>query len=722
VPAADRSGNGKVNDAKLDPRRLVRTLRIIGVASGLGARDRRCETGPDALRGAKLIARLQARGFKAAWAEMLRPAAVEEDVHKAVAATCRRLAQQVEGIVRGGAFPIVLGGDHSCAIGTWKGVVNALAPRGALGLLWVDAHMDAHTPQTSPSGALHGMPLACLLGHGDAALTAIAGGAKLDPAHVCLVGVRSFEAGEAELLKKHGVRVYFMQDIAQRGLEAVMRAAIEHVQRGTAGFGVTIDLDALDPSDAPGVGTPVPGGIAVAELTAALTQLAHHPRFSAVEIVEYNPQRDRHAATAGLVGDILDALLSGQRSLRFSSSLADLELQWGAHHYDPLPVVLVRGEGAYLWDEDGCRYVDMMSAYSAVSHGHCHPRLTRALADQARTLAVTSRSYFNNQLPRFLERLCQLTGQDLALPANTGLEAVEAALKAARKWGHKVKGIPADQAEIIACAGNFHGRSIAILAMSSEPQYRDGFGPYPPGFRCIPYGDARALERAIRPNTAAFLVEPIQAEGGIIVPPAGYLAECARICRARNVLLLCDEIQTGLGRTGRLLACDHEGVRPDGLVLGKALGGGLYPVSAFLARREVMEVFTPGDHGSTFGGNPLAAAVALEALDVILEEDFAGRAARLGDYLLAALRAIDSPLIREVRGRGLLTGIELDTTLVPARTVCMHLAANGVLTKDTHGTVVRFTPPLVITDEQLDEALAGIRATFAEIGSGRATG
>jgi len=711
-----------MDEAKFDPHRFARSLQILGVASGLGAQDRRCETGPDALRGAKLVARLHARGLKAAWADMLRPAAGEGDVRKAVAGTCRRLAQRVEGIVRDGGFPIVLGGDHSCAIGTWKGVVNALRPHGAAGLIWVDAHMDAHTPQTSPSGALHGMPLACLLGHGDAALTAIAGGVRLDPAHICLVGVRSFEAGEAELIRERGVRVYYMQDIAQRGLEAVMREAIDHVERGTAGFGVTIDLDALDPRDAPGVGTPVPGGIAVGELTAALTQLAHQPGLTAVEIVEYNPQRDRYAATAGLVADILDSLLSGQRSLRFSSSLVDLEQYWGAHHYDPLPVVLVRGEGAYLWDEDGRRYVDMMSAYSAVSHGHCHPRLTRALEQQARTLAVTSRNYYNDQLPRLLERLCRLTGQDMALPANTGLEAVEAALKAARKWGYKVKGIAPEQAEIIACEGNFHGRSIAILAMSSEAQYRDGFGPYPRGFRLIPYGDARALERAINSNTAAFLVEPIQAEGGIVVPPAGYLAECARICRARDVLLLCDEIQTGLGRTGRLLASEHEGVRPDGLILGKALGGGLYPVSAFLARHEVMDVFTPGDHGSTFGGNPLAAAIGLEALDVILEEDFAGRAARLGEHLLASLRAIESPLIRDVRGKGLLTGIELDTSLLPARTFCMRLAANGVLTKDTHDTVVRFTPPLVITDEQLEEALAAIRATFAEIGSGRAAG
>ncbi|HXF65119.1 MAG TPA: ornithine--oxo-acid transaminase [Burkholderiales bacterium] len=411
-------------------------------------------------------------------------------------------------------------------------------------------------------------------------------------------------------------------------------------------------------------------------------------------------------------------MLTGQRSLRFSSSAADLEHQYSAQHYDPLPVVLVRGEGACLWDENGRRYIDMMSAHSAASHGHCHPRLARALAEQARTLALTSRNYYNDRLPQFLARLCELTGQDMALPANTGVEAVEVALKAARKWGYQVKGIPPERAEIIACEGNFHGRSIAALALSGEPQYREGFGPYPPGFKRVPYGDAAALARAITPHTAAFLVEPIQGEAGIIVPPAGYLAECARICSQRDVLLICDEIQTGLGRTGRLLACEHEGVRPDGLTLGKALGGGLYPVSAFLARRDVMEVFGPGDHGSTYAGNPLAAAVALEALNLAVEEDFAGRAARLGERLLAELRAIENPLVREVRGRGLMIGLEIDPALMPARALCERLLAHGVLTKETHGSVLRLTPPLTITQEQLEEALAAIRAALAEAASG----
>jgi ornithine--oxo-acid transaminase len=395
-----------------------------------------------------------------------------------------------------------------------------------------------------------------------------------------------------------------------------------------------------------------------------------------------------------------------------------LEQRYGACNYDPAPLVVVRGRGAHLWDDRGRRYIDMMSAYSAVSHGHCHPRLTRVLSEQARTLTVTSRAYYNNRLPLFLKKLCEITGFDMALPVNTGLEAVEAALKAARKWGHKVKGIPEDQAEIIACEGNFHGRSIAILAMSSESQYRDGFGPFPPGFKRVPYGDAAALERAITPHTAAFLIEPLQGEAGIVVPPAGYLAACARICRAHDVLLICDEVQTGLGRTGRILATEHEGVRPDGVILGKALGGGVLPVSAFLARRGVMAVFTPGDHGSTFGGNPLAAAVGLEALTVLEEERLPERAAELGRYLLAQLRAIRSPLICEVRGKGLLIGVEIDPALTSAHAVCEKLLEHGILSKDTHHTVVRFAPPLVITQEEIDVAFEAICKTFVELEAG----
>ena len=399
-----------------------------------------------------------------------------------------------------------------------------------------------------------------------------------------------------------------------------------------------------------------------------------------------------------------------------------LEQRYGAHNYEPLPVVLVRGEGVHVWDERGRRYIDMMSAYSAVSHGHAHPRIVAALRAQAGKLSVTSRAYYNDRLPRLLQRLCDITGQDLALPSNTGLEAVEGALKAARKWGAKVKGIAEDRVGVIACRGNFHGRSIAILAMSTEAQYRDGFGPFPPGFSTIPYGDADALERAITSDTAAFLVEPIQGEAGIIVPPPGYLARCARICREHNVLLICDEVQTGLGRTGRMLASEHEGVKPDGVILGKALGGGVLAVSAFAARRDVLGVFTPGDHGSTFGGNPLASAVALEALAVLEEERLPQRAAELGEYFLAKLRAADLPLVREIRGKGLLIGVEIDASRASAHAVCERLLAHGVLSKDTHETVVRLAPPLVVTRDDLDEALEALRATLSEIADERPAG
>ena len=698
---------------------LAKPVEIIGVACGEGARIKGCEAGADAVRAGGLVSRLQTRGLSAAWRETIHPgrAGCDEPL-QAVESVCRRLAQRTRAIVAHGGLPVVVGGDHSCAIGTWKGVASALRTRGPLGLIWIDAHMDAHTPQTTPSGALHGMPLACLFGHGDPRLTALGGGIALQPQYVCLIGVRHYETSEATLLRQLGVRIYYMYEVARRGLAAVLREALAIATTGTAGFGITIDLDALDPRDAPGVNTPVADGIRSMGLAAALECVTAHPALAAIEIAEYNPERDQDGRTAGTVAQLLDAMLIGPEQAAGATTLIEFETHYGAHNYDPLPVVLTRGEGAYLWDESGRRYLDMMSAYSAVSHGHCHPRIVKAMTEQAQRLAVTSRVYHNDRLPLFLKRLCEISGQDLALPANTGLEAVEAALKAARKWGHKVKHIPEDRAEIIACDGNFHGRSIAIIAMSSEPQYRDGFGPYPPGFVRIPYGDAWALERAITPHTAAFLVEPIQGEAGIVVPPRGYLAACAEICRRHNVLLICDEVQTGLGRTGRLFACEHEGVRPDGLVLGKALGGGLLPVSAFLARREVMEVFTPGDHGSTFGGNPLAAAVGLAAIEVLLEEKFAQRAAELGDYMLKELRALKSPLIREVRGRGLLIGVEFNPALASARTVCEKLLQHGVLSKDTHETVVRFAPPLIVTRAQLDCALAALRTTLAELEAG----
>lgn len=396
-------------------------------------------------------------------------------------------------------------------------------------------------------------------------------------------------------------------------------------------------------------------------------------------------------------------------------SLIALEQHYCAHNYDPLPVVLKRGQGVWLWDTEGKRYLDMMSAYSAVSFGHSHPRLVAALTAQAQKLAVTSRAYYSDQLGPFLQLLCEMTGMARALPMNTGAEGVETALKAARKWGYKLKGIPEGQAEIIVCNGNFAGRTTTIVGFSSEAQYRDGFGPFAPGFVTVPYGDVQALEQAITPHTAAFVVEPIQGEAGIVVPPEGYLAACREICSRHRVLLICDEVQTGLGRTGRLLACEHEGVRPDGLVLGKALGGGLLPVSAFLANEEVMGVFHPGDHGSTFGGNALAAAVGRASLELLRDAKLSEQANRLGRHMMEGLLAIRHPAIREVRGKGLLIGMELDAGIVSARSFCEHLMQLGILSKDTHGTVVRFAPPLVITEEEMERALATISRAFATL-------
>lgn len=396
------------------------------------------------------------------------------------------------------------------------------------------------------------------------------------------------------------------------------------------------------------------------------------------------------------------------------SERIDLEARYCAHNYHPLPVVLTRAEGACVWDENGKKYLDMMSAYSAVSHGHAHERLVSLVREQVGRLTIVSRAYYTDKLGPFLERACTLTGQDMALPMNTGAEAVETAIKAARKWAYTVKGVAPGKAEIIACTGNFHGRTTTVVAMSDEPQYQEGFGPFPPGFRLADYGSIESLDAAINENTAAFIVEPIQGEGGIVVPPDGYLKAAEQLCRERNVLLIADEIQTGLGRTGTLLAVEHDDVHPDGLVLGKALGGGILPVSMFLARREVMEVFRPGDHGSTFGGNPLAAAVGLEALNILVEEELPEKSAKMGEYMLAALRDIDSPLIREVRGRGLFIGIEIDPKLCKARAIVEALMARGLLSKETHETVVRLAPPLVISQDQLDWAIRQLSEVIDE--------
>jgi ornithine--oxo-acid transaminase len=388
-----------------------------------------------------------------------------------------------------------------------------------------------------------------------------------------------------------------------------------------------------------------------------------------------------------------------------------LEETYGAHNYHPLDLVLTRGEGVWVYDIDGKRYLDCLAAYSAVNQGHCHPRILRACVEQAGQLTITSRAFRNDQLPQLYQVLHDLTGMEMILMMNSGAEAVETAIKAARKWGYERKGIPADQAEIIVCRNNFHGRTVTIVSASSDAQYRKGFGPFTPGFVMIPFGDAKALAAAITPRTCAFLVEPIQGEAGVVVPPDGFLREAARICREQNVLLMADEIQSGLGRTGKLFACMHEEVTPDVLIIGKALGGGFYPVSAVLSSRDVLGVFRPGDHGSTFGGNPLACAIARAALDVIVDERLTERSAELGAYFLARLREIASPLITEVRGRGLWIGLELDR---PARPYCEALKERGVLCKETHERVIRFAPPLVITRDEIDWAVERLRLVLQQ--------
>jgi ornithine--oxo-acid transaminase len=386
--------------------------------------------------------------------------------------------------------------------------------------------------------------------------------------------------------------------------------------------------------------------------------------------------------------------------------LIAMEDRYGAHNYHPLDVVIERAEGVWVYDVQGKRYLDCLAAYSAVNQGHCHPRILKTLIEQAHKVTLTSRAFRNEQLPLLCKELHELTGMDMALLMNSGAEAVETAVKAARKWGYTKKGIPADRAEIIVCGGNFHGRTVTIVSFSSEPSYRYGFGPLTPGFRIIPFGDAQALREAITPNTCAFLVEPIQGEAGIVVPPQGFLAEAAELCQANNVLFMVDEIQSGLGRTGKLFAYMHEDVRPDVLILGKALSGGFYPVSAVMASEEILGVFRPGDHGSTFGGSPLACAIARTALHVLQDEKLCERSAELGAYMLAELKSLSSPVIKEVRGRGLWIGMELNTK---ARPYCEALKNEGILCKETHDTVIRFAPPLVITREQLDWALALIR-------------
>lgn len=394
------------------------------------------------------------------------------------------------------------------------------------------------------------------------------------------------------------------------------------------------------------------------------------------------------------------------------------EKQVCAPNYAPLPIMLSHGEGVWLTDVQGVRRLDMMSAYSAVSLGHSHPRILRVLSEQARKLAVSSRAFHSEPLGPFLEKLCALAGQEMALPMNTGAEAVETAIKAARRWGYRIKGIPQDRAEIIVAAGNFHGRTTTIIGFSSEESYRDGFGPFAPGFVSVPFGDSAAMEEAITLQTAAILIEPIQGEGGIIVPPAGYLRRLRELCDRHNVLLILDEVQSGLGRTGRWFAHQHEGIRPDGLILGKALGGGIYPVSAFLASRDVMRLFEPGSHGSTFGGNALAAAIGLEALQVIEEEQLVQRSAEQGAHMKQRLAAMTRGIAREVRGAGLWVGVDIDPAAGSAKAIVKALASAGVLTKETHETVIRFAPPLTISRSELDWGLDRCEAVFSALGGG----
>jgi len=389
-----------------------------------------------------------------------------------------------------------------------------------------------------------------------------------------------------------------------------------------------------------------------------------------------------------------------------------LENRYGAHNYKPLDVVLQRGKGVWVWDVNQKRYLDCLASYSAVNQGHCHPEILAAAKAQMRQLTLTSRAFRNVQLGPFFKEICALTRSHKVLPMNSGAEAVETVIKAVRKWGYQVKGVPKNKARIIVCKNNFHGRTIGIVSFSTEPQYREGFGPFTPGFQVIPFGDAAALEKAITPHTVAFLAEPIQGEGGVIVPPDGYLKKVRKICSAHNVVLILDEIQTGLGRTGKLLAEEHEGIEADVTLVGKALSGGFYPISAVLSNMEVMGVFLPGDHGSTFGGNPLACAVARTAVRVLMKEKMIENAQEMGEYFMAGLKAIKSPFVREVRGRGLMIGVELHKTAGGARRFCEALMQKGLLCKETHQDVIRLTPPLVITRSEIDWALRRIASVL----------
>lgn len=393
-----------------------------------------------------------------------------------------------------------------------------------------------------------------------------------------------------------------------------------------------------------------------------------------------------------------------------SKSIIEQTEKYGAHNYHPLPIVISKAKGVWVEDPEGNKYMDMLSAYSAVNQGHCHPKIIQALKDQADRVTLTSRAFHNDQLGPWYEKICKLTNMEMALPMNTGAEAVETAVKAARRWAYDVKGVAKDQAEIIACIGNFHGRTMTAVSLSSDDDYKRGFGPMLPGIKLIPFGDIEALKSAISPNTAAFLIEPIQGEAGILIPPEGFLKVAADICKENNVLFIADEIQAGLGRSGKLFACEWEEVIPDMYILGKALGGGVFPISCVVSSKEILGVFNPGSHGSTFGGNPMACAVSIASLDVLIDENLVERSHRLGEYFISKLKEINNPIIKEVRGRGLFIGVELKE---PARKYCEVLKEEGLLCKETHDTVIRFAPPLVITEEELDWAIERIKKVLS---------
>ena len=408
--------------------------------------------------------------------------------------------------------------------------------------------------------------------------------------------------------------------------------------------------------------------------------------------------------------DFSQNLLTGAFTMTISKTVIETTENYGAHNYHPLPIVISEAQGVWVKDPEGNEYMDMLSAYSAVNQGHRHPKIIQALKDQADRVTLTSRAFHSDQLGPWYEKVAKLTGKDMVLPMNTGAEAVETAIKTARRWGYEVKGVAENQAHIIGCVGNFHGRTMGAVSLSSEAEYKRGFGPMLPGFSLVPYGDIDALKEAITPNTVAFIIEPIQGEAGILIPPAGFIQAAADLCKEHNVLFIADEIQSGLARTGKMFAYEWEGITPDMLILGKALGGGVFPISCVVANKDILGVFNPGSHGSTFGGNPLACAVSIASLDVLLDEKLAERSLELGEYFQGKLKTIDNPIIKEVRGRGLFIGVELTEA---ARPYCEALMAKGLLCKETHDTVIRFAPPLIITKDELDWALKQIKAVFA---------